>query len=228
MNLTFAVTVYNRYEMLLESFAGIIDDPRIDEVLIMDDASDEKYWQKIEQLPKFNRKIKVIRQLQNRKMQQNKADAISYSKNDWVIIFDSDNQMDKTYLDALPSELFADTIYMPDFAKPQFSFKEYSGLLFNKSNVKSFIHNPSFNVLLNCCNYVVNKHEYLKAYKYNPDIDGADTINMAKNWLLAGNNFFVVPSMEYYHKIHDGSQFMKGIDKNMADAQIIRKEISRL
>lgn len=225
MTLTLAITVYNRYEMLLESFAQVIDDDRIDEILIMDDCSDLEYWNKIKELPKFNPKIKVVRQLENRGMQQNKFHAIGFSKNDWIVLLDSDNKIDKGYLDAIPKELFADTIYMPDFAKPEFSFKKYSGLMFNKNNVKTFINDPSFNVLLNCCNYVLNKGEYLRAYKEDPSIDGADTINAAKNWLSAGNNFYVVPGMEYDHKVHSNSQFLKQINKNLTDADRIKKEI---
>lgn len=228
MTLTLAITTYNRYELLLESFAKVIGDPRIDEVLIMDDHSEDKYWNKIKDLDKFNPKIKVIRQLQNRKMQQNKHDAVALSKSDWVILADSDNIFDKDYLNALPAELFANTIYMPDFAKPEFSFKQYSGLMFNRHNIKDFIKDPPFSVLLNCCNYVVNKNQYVNFYKHDQNIDGADTINMAKNWLAAGNNFYVVPGMEYYHKVHSGSQFMKGVAKNMADAERIKKEISML
>jgi glycosyltransferase involved in cell wall biosynthesis len=228
MKLTLAITVFNRYDLLLESLSQVIDDPRIDEILICDDHSKDEYWNKIKELPLLSPKIKVVRQLENRGMQENKSHAIGFSKHDWVIILDSDNKIDKSYLDAIPNELFADTIYMPDFAKPQFSFKKYSGLIFNKSNIKNFINDPPLSVLLNCCNYLVNKNEYLSVYKKDPSIDGADTVNMAKNWLAAGKNFFVVPDMEYDHRVHKESQFLKDVNKNMDDAERIKKEIRQL
>jgi hypothetical protein len=117
---------------------------------------------------------------------------------------------------------------MPSEARPEFLFKQYSGLLFDKFLIKNYIKDPPFGSLLNCCNYLLNKDEYLKAYKHNPNIDGADTINMAKNWLAAGNNFYVVPGMHYRHLVHRQSQFLKEVDKNMRDAERIRKEISNL
>lgn len=228
MTLTLALTTFNRYELLKESFAQVITDPRIDEILISDDESDWEIYTQVNSLTNLNDKIKVTRQLNNRGMGKNKADVVALSKNDFVVLFDSDNVITPSYLDALPDELFPDTIYMPSFARPEFNFRQYEGLLFDRENVGKYIKDPPFNVLLNCCNYVVPRLTYGEVYKFDPEVKGADTIAFNYRWLEAGYKFYVVPGMEYTHKVHRGSEFMKHVDYNMRHADKIKKMIMAL
>lgn len=231
MKLTLAITVYNRYEMLLESFANVIDDPRIDEILISDDCSEDKYWNKIKELPKFNAKIKVVRQESNKGMSVNKRGAVFNSKNQWTLIGDSDNVFDKTYLDAFfnvgtpePS-----IIYCPSFAKPHFNYTMYSGnVYFKSSSFQLLLIEPAFCCMMNTCNYVVHKESYLKVWQENKYVKCADTIWFNYLWLKAGNAFYVVPGMEYEHRVHNGSGFAENIDYNMKKAEEIKKLIMKL
>src|SRR5688572_5414424 len=206
MKLTLAITVYNRYELLLESFANVIDDGRIDEILIMDDASDEEYWKKIKDLPKFNPKIKVCRQLHNRGMSVNKRDAVFNSKNEWVILFDSDNVIRKDYVDAFwRSNTDPFNIKCPDFAYPNFDYRKYSDVFFYAGEASAAINDSIFNCLLNTANYVVNREIYLKVWQENKEMKGTDTIWFNYLWLKSGHSFKVVKGMKYEHRVHDGS-----------------------
>lgn len=45
--LSLAITHYNRYEMVVESFAQVIDDVRLSEILIMDDCSTDGSYEKL-------------------------------------------------------------------------------------------------------------------------------------------------------------------------------------
>lgn len=240
MKLTLAITVYNRYEMLLESFANVIDDDRIDEILIMDDCSDEEYWKKIKELPAFNPKIKVVRQLANRGMSQNKHDAIFNSKNEWVIIFDSDNKLERSYIDSYDyvrqheqlSEDIDDTVIIcPSYAKPNF---DYTGLLGPKFGAKatarmlSVKNNQAVSLMLNTCNYIVNRDRYLQVWEENKEMKGSDTIWFNYLWLKSGGSFLVAPNMHYFHRLHDGSGFMQDVDYNMKKAEEIKKLIMAL
>lgn len=233
MKLTLAITVYNRYELLLESFANVINDPRIDEVLIMDDCSKEEYWNKIKELPKFNDKIKVIRQLENRGMSVNKRDAIFNSKNEWVLIGDSDNIFDCNYLNALeriwnkPDQPNKFWIYSPSFAQPTFDYRKFEDYVFNVDDLPK-LNDPSCNCLFNTCNYVVNRDEYLKVWQENKEMKGSDTIWLNYLWLKSGNSFYVVPEMYYFHRVHDGSGFMEEVDYNMKKAEEIKNKILAL
>lgn len=230
MKLTFAVTVYNRYEMLLESFAGILHDPRIDEILIMDDCSEDKYWSKIKDLPNLNPKIKVVRQLQNRGMSVNKRDAVSNSKNEWVILADSDNVFGKDYLDAIENQdpLIGRIIYCPSFAKPHFDYRNIQKAYNIKHFTRPDFSIPAINCFFNTCNYVVTKKEYLRVWEQNDEMEGTDTIWFAYLWLKAGNYLEVVSDMQYYHRVHKESGFLKELDYNMKKAEEVKKLIMAL
>lgn len=233
MVLTLAITVYNRWEFLLESFANVIDDDRIDEILIMDDCSSDEYWKKIKELPKFNQKIKVCRQLRNRGMSVNKKDAIFNSKNEWVILGDSDNKFDKDYLDALesdwklPGQPCNIWIYAPSFAKPNFDYRVFEGKVFSLIELPD-LNDSMCNCLFNTCNYVVNRNEYLSTWHENVQMKASDTIWFNYLWLKQGKGFFVVPNMHYFHRVHNGSGFMQEVDYNMKKADEIKKLIMEL
>lgn len=128
MKLSLAITTYLRYEMTVESFAQVIDDPRIDDIVILDDCSTDGSYEKLRDHFAGNKKVRVIRQAQNRGMLVNKFHAVGYCKNEWVALIDSDNVIGKSYLDAIFSitvypdllQLYKDTIYVPEFSKPTF------------------------------------------------------------------------------------------------------------
>lgn len=227
MKLTLAITVYNRYDLLLESFANVIDDDRIDEVLIMDDASEEKYWNKIKELPKFNPKIKVVRQLQNRGMSINKRDSILNAKNETVLVFDSDNVLRKNYLDALQAQKGRDggfreyCIYLPDFAKPNFDYRRYRSHTWG-GVVGIPINEDHCFMATNTCNYVVNKTAYLEVWKENPDMKATDTLWFAYLWMKVGNIFYVVPGMDYEHRVHEGSGYLQDAEYNSNQGKKLR------
>jgi glycosyltransferase involved in cell wall biosynthesis len=236
MKLSLAITTYNRYEMTVESFAQVIDDPRIDDIVILDDCSTDNSYQKLVEHFKGNEKVRVIRQAQNRGMGLNKKDAIALAKNDWVGILDSDNIMGSNYIEALDSiggypgitQLYKDTIYVPDFAKPQFDYQKFAGKRFNRKNVIDLVNDKTGNCLLNTCNYLVNRKTYLKVYEHNPEMKGTDTVWFNYLWLKAGNSFYVVPGMEYYHRVHNGSGFLQDANYNMKKSEEIRRLIMAL
>lgn len=236
MKLTLAITVYNRYDLLLESFADLIDDDRIDEILIMDDCSEDQYWNKIKELPKFNPKIKVVRQLQNRGMSVNKRDAIFHSKNEWVIIFDSDNVIGKDYVDAIFAQMIRDgiefrdppyPIYLPSFAKPTFDYRKFSSHTWGGVG-RPPIEDPVCNLCLNTCNCVVHRESYLEIWKENPEMKGTDTIWFSYLWFRSRRSMFVVKDMHYLHRVHAGSGFMQNADYNMKKAEEIKQLIMAL
>lgn len=250
MKLSLCITTFNRFDLLKESYAQVIDDPRISEIIIVDDCSSEPgIKEKVNSLA--GGKVKVFHQVENRGMSRNKADAISYASNEWAIIFDSDNIIGTDYLDAfyslaiegdalnefgkiVPIEKF---IFCPDFAKPTFDYRDFkignggigirSGI-YGARECAHEIKNDSFNCLLNTCNYIVNRDFYLKTYQYNPDHIASDTIWHNYNHLRAGGLLIVVPGMQYEHRTHKGSGFLQGVDHNMRMQAEVRKMIMEL
>lgn len=247
MKLSLCITTYNRYEMTIESFAQVLNDDRIDDIVIMDDASKDEIWQAlfldIENLK--SEKIRFFHSDNNVGMSRNKYNAISRAKNEWCIIFDSDNIIGPDYLDAfegfitdnrgVPNLAAVENnyIFCPDFAMPNF---DYTALaqgspthgIYNKRDAARCIIDSRFNCLMNTCNYIVNRDYYISAYQYNPEHKASDTVWHNYNHLKSGGLISVVPNMRYFHRVHDGSGFMQDAKYNMDQAEKVRKLIQQL
>ena len=237
MKLTLAITTYQRTDLLYESYSKVIDHPLISEVVIVDDCSNDNVWEHLKKNC-IHPKIKLYRNEQNLNMSRNKREAISKASNEWAIILDSDNILYPEYLDAVEKTWLndearswygQDVIMCPSFAEPDFNFKDYSDLMIDKDNAKNFLQDGMFRVFLNTCNYVVNRDEYLKVYKYDETIKESDTIYFNTLWMQAGNAFYVVPGMKYHHRKHSGSGWLNGDHRyNMNKAAELQEKIKNL
>lgn len=234
MKVSLAITTYNRYDLTIKSFGKVLNDERIDDIVLLDDSSTDGSFEKLNDTFAREDKVRVVRQVANRGMSQNKADAIAYAKNEWVPVLDSDNVFDQPYLDAFfdiskqKSSLDNCTIYCPQFARPGFDYRAFSGLTIDRENVKSFMGNPMFRCLLNTANYVVPRDTYLSVYEHDPSIKGTDTIWMNYLWLKKGYSLCVVPGMEYDHLQHSGSGFLQDLAYNMEKGREIEQKIMEL
>lgn len=244
MKLSLCITTYNRYEMTIESFAQVLNDDRIDDIVIMDDCSENQDGVRLASVFRNHEKVKVHIQAQNRGMSLNKYDAIALAKNEWCIIFDSDNIIGPDYLDAfykdinLPSQFsnkYIDhIIFCPDFAKPNFDYRAFSARtpptygLYDAKDAARCIIDSRFNCLMNTCNYIVNRDYYLETYQHNPEHKASDTIWHNYNHLKNGGIFRVVQYMQYAHRVHKGSGFMEDVQYNMAKSEEVRKLIQQL
>jgi glycosyltransferase involved in cell wall biosynthesis len=223
--------------MTVECFAKVIDDPRINDIVIVDDASTDGSYELLKKL--CSKKIRVYQSVHNVGMSRNKAAAIEQAKNPWCIIFDSDNIIGPDYLDAFfdsikrfPTEEDGlpvnNVIFCPSFAKPAFDYRKYESFTANAGDCKKLIIDDTFNCLLNTCNYIVHRDNYLATYQYNQDHIASDTIWHNYNHLKNGGLFCVVPDMQYTHRVHPGSGFLQGIDHNMKMQNEVRKMIMAL
>lgn len=232
MNLSLAITTFNRFEFTIESFSQVIDDPRIDDIIILDDCSTDGSFEKLVKHFAGIEKVRVMRQAKNRGMSLNKRDAISYARNEWVIIFDSDNIITTQYLNSLKTNFsgIEDIIYCPTFAMPEFDYRKFSGQLFNSQNIvlSGIAADAKFNMALNTCNYLIHRDSYLKTYSHNEQIIASDTIWFNYLWLKNGGKIYFVPGMHYFHRVHNGSGFLKDLGYNMKQAEKIKKMILSL
>jgi glycosyltransferase involved in cell wall biosynthesis len=229
MKLSLALTTYNRYDLTIQSFAKVIDDERIDEVVILDDASTDGSYEKLRDYFKGNDRVRVLRQLTNQNMSRNKRDAIAYCKNPFVIILDSDNTISTEYLDALEGvEFREDTIICPTEARPNFIYKKFAGRIFDRTNAKELVSDPMGNCQTNTANYVVPRDEYIRVYEFNPEMKATDTVYFSYLWLKAGYKFHIVKGMGYEHLNHPGSGFLQDLDYNMIQSEKVRQLILSL
>lgn len=229
MKITLAITTMDRVDLTLESFSKVYDHPMIDEIVIVEDHGDLFTFTQLFNHVSGLKKVKLFRNEINLGMSRNKAEAISKAKNEWVVILDSDNILYPEYIDSIPERLRSDTIMCPVFAEPDFNFKDFSGKIIDKKNAKDFLHVKEFRIFLNTCNYLVNRDEYLKVYRYNPEIKESDTIHFNFLWLQAGNSFYFMPDARYYHRKHPDSGWLKGDHAyNMKKANEIQELIKQM
>jgi glycosyltransferase involved in cell wall biosynthesis len=231
--ISLCLTNWNRTEMLLQSFERVIGDDRIAEIIISDDCSNEETVTWLHDVFADNPKVIVVTHEENVGMSRNKARSLEYATRQWAIVFDSDNILDTEYIDALYKTRGAlnwdeNVIYCPSFARPQFDYRPFVSLNFNRRSVKKHLPKRMFDCLLNTCNYFVNVKEYLRVFQHNPEMKGTDTIWFNYLWLKEGNSFYVVPGMQYDHRVHDGSGFMADLDHNMKMAAEVKKKIAKL
>ena len=209
------ITNYERTDMLLESFEHVLHDPRIREIVISDDCSSEEVFEQVKGYAELHGKIKVFRNDQNVGMSLNKKIAIERATSDYCILFDSDNILKKNYLDALMEyRRYPNVILAPDSGGGVLNYKKFSGWYVCQDNIRHFLSQPGSGMLLNTCNYMVHRQQYLDTYQFDPEVQGADTIWFNYLWLKRGGAFLVVPRMSYYHRVHEGSGYMKDLEAN--------------
>lgn len=228
--ISLALTNFNRTGLLFNSFVDVVNNALIDEIVIVDDHSEEEVWTKLVSMLSSVPKIKLHRNNKNLGMSLNKRHAISLCKNEWVIIFDSDNEIKENYLLSLNRRLPFDsnTIYAPARALPNFDYSDFSSITISKDNVRDFVHKPYFGALINTCNYMVHRETYLANYVQNDEIKGTDTAWHFYNHIKNGGRFHVVPDLEYSHLVHNASTFMENVDYNMVKAKEIENLLMQL
>lgn len=211
--ISISIPTYERTDLLFASFAQVIDEVYVDEIIIVDDCSSEQVWEEIKERAKTMPKVKVFKNSFNLDCYFNKRRAVELAKNEWVILLDSDNVIDQNYLyQIFKNKQWGETIiYTPDFASPTFDFRHFSGLLITKENVSSWIEEPMFETMLNACNYFVNKEQYLKGFDSSIDPVTSDSIYFCYKWLEAGNRIQVVEGLKYFHRVHSGSHYQRNV-----------------
>ncbi len=213
--LSLAVTHFNRFELLREAVKHVQNDPRLDEIVIVDDFSEPPHYQQILDEFWLKPRFKIHRNYVNVDCYINKKLAVEYSRGPWVILFDSDNILNPSYIDALiaagPWE--RDTAYLPVFAEPEFDYREFEGQTVDRHNLYEFIDNETFRTALNTANYMFHRDEYLRVWDGRVVPHTSDSIYQNFRWLEAGNRLYFVPGMTYYHRLHDGSHFVQNDHK---------------
>jgi glycosyltransferase involved in cell wall biosynthesis len=200
--------------MVIEAFQQVHDDPRIDEIVIVDDASNQDVYDwlfnKLHRYPK----VFLSRNPENLGCYKNKARALKLAKNDWCIILDSDNIINQEYIDTIwEYEWVKNLILTPVYAAPHFSFHAYSGTLLTRQNISEYIDKPLLEVSLNAMNYFVNRMEYLRVFDATIEPMTSDSIFQAYNWLRHGNMIYITPRLRYEHRIHNGSHYKNNLSR---------------
>lgn len=213
--ISICIPTHNRVEMTIESFQRVYNDDRIDEIVIVDDASDELEYRRLKAITDCMPKVKLYRNPTNLDCYANKRMAVSYATNKHVIVLDSDNEIGTDYIDTIfQYEWIDNVILQPSFAAPMFDFRDFGGLYVNKKNAARCIDSYRlFTTMLNAMNYFVCADEYKRVWKDDINPYTADSIYQALNWMEAGGEIYVVPGLTYHHRIHNGSHYQNNKHK---------------
>lgn len=214
--ISLCITSYNRDQMTVDSFAQVLNDDRISEIVIVDDHSEETIFANLQFMVNGMDKVKLFRNPKNLGCYHNKRMAVECASNEWVILFDSDNIIGVDYLDSIPYHLTHHRwIYQPEFAKPHFDFRAYSGRIISSLlHLDEYLPQQTFLTMLNAMNFFVNRAEYLRVFDTTKEEPWtADSIYFNYLWLKAGNSIYVTPGMQYEHRVHDGSHYKNNVHK---------------
>lgn len=233
-----AIPTYNRSKFTIESFIDVLQNPLLNEVIIIDDHSNliefTTLWNTCNGLDK----VKLYRNKINLKPLRNKATAIGRCKNEWCILLDSDNRIDNNYIETLSKlELKKDTFYSPQILysfgreKELWNYQKYTKQIINKNNARKCVSEGLFSTLLNTGNYLVHRNEYLKVNQPNNDeqhLQTNDALYFSYKWLQAGNNIEIVEGLNYEHRIHAGSWYKNNAKTCAENTKVIERLIRQL
>jgi glycosyltransferase involved in cell wall biosynthesis len=208
MKISICIPTWNRFHHTINCFWQILSDQRVHEVIISDDNSTDDSYLRLLDFYKDEPKVKLFSNNERLKVHGNKYCAIAHASSEWCILFDSDNTIDKSYLDRIYElDWKPNTIYQPSFARPHFDYRSLCNI-YNKNNIKEHIDKKMFDCMLNTQNFFVNRAKYLDTWDDEENINGADSIFFNYLWLAKGNNIEVVSGLEYDHLVHDGSFYL--------------------
>ena len=226
-----AIPYYNNSRYIVETLHWIIKDDRINEIIICDDDSND-FDILLNILKKIRSpKCRIYKNDKNLGVYLNKLKSVNLCNNHWVILLDSDNVIQKSYIDSLEKEYpwSKNVIYTPVWAKtfpglpsPKLNWTKYENNLIDTSNILELLSDRGVHCLMNNCNYFINKDEYMKCVTLNSNnydqklISCVDSMTLFTDWILCGNKVKVVKDMIYYHRLHSDSNYNKA-DKTKKD-----------
>lgn len=214
--ISLALTNFNRTTELYHATSNFLKDERISEIIISDDHSTFDCYSAIKEFYTLYKKVRIYRNEINLGVYFNKKRSIELCSNPFVIVGDSDNfYPTDSYINKIFEQQWdKDTIFAPDFARPNFSYQAFADLLINKENVKAYLDKPMFSTMLNTFNFFINRNSYLDVFDDSIEPITFDSIYFNYCWLKANKKIKVVKGMQYDHLVHEGSHFSNNVHKS--------------
>jgi hypothetical protein len=218
-----AIPHYNNSSYICDAINPLINDYRINEIIICDDNSND-----INELEKLilnynTSKIKLFKNQQNLGCYHNKINTVSKCTNDWCILLDSDNIYDNNSINAIYNINIwnENTIYTPSRAitfpgtpSEMLNYTKYNNKYILKSIYINNFNDNNFQCLINTCNYFLPVKKFIECmnniqYTYKrEEIDCLDSAVLFTDWLSNDNMFFVIEKLNYKHRLHEKSNYM--------------------
>ena len=217
-----AIPHFNGAKLAHVSLFNILNDPRIAEIVFLDDGSKPEEFNKLKKkLKPFAQKVKLFRRDVNWGPFANKIQAVELCTSDWLILLDCDNTLLPEYLEAIfnLTEWKKSTIYCPAYAYPNFDFRESLGEKDIDLNISSaMVNSGEFNgSFFNDGNFFLHRDSYIKYLKpfWNYLVAAEDVMFANYLWLSFNNTLKVLRDSRYIHRIHGGSAWLNTLDESM-------------
>jgi len=215
-----AIPHYNGSRMAHVSLFNILNDPRISEIVFLDDGSKPEEFNKLKKkLQPFSQKVKLFRRDVNWGPFANKIQVVELCTSDWVILLDYDNTLLPEYLETIFNlpKWEESTIYCPGYAYPYFDFRESLGekdidLDTTSAMINSGVFNRSF---FNDGNYFLHRDSYIQYLKpfWNYSVI-ADVVFANYLWLSSQNTLKVLRNARYIHRVHGKSTWLANLQES--------------
>uniref|UniRef100_A0A6C0DJ42 Glycosyltransferase 2-like domain-containing protein n=1 Tax=viral metagenome TaxID=1070528 RepID=A0A6C0DJ42_9ZZZZ len=217
-----AIPHYNNSNYICDAIDPLINDSRVNEIIICDDRSSDIEALEQKLLSYNSPKIKLFKNETNMGCYHNKINTVLKCSNDWTILLDSDNIYDKSCIDTIYGipNWDKNTIYIPSWAvtfpgtpSPMLNYTKFNNQFISKSLYINEFNETMFQCLINTCNYFLPVKNFIQCmdcvqHDYKREvIDSLDSAVLFTDWLLS-NNIFVVESLHYKHRLHDQSNYM--------------------
>lgn len=228
--ISIAIPHFNRFQFVQECLAGVLNDSRVREIVINDDCSTDDSYQRLCQWAYDRPKVSLFRNRANVDCYRNKRHAVSLASTDWVILFDDDNILTGSYLDALWKlpQWDEDTVYCPEFAEPHFDYRAFSGMTAHRGNVAKLMKEKHFATALNTANYFFNRNTWMGVWDGTVNPHTADSIYQAYRLLQAGKKLMFVPGLRYFHRVHEGSHYKRNVHRTGNFANQVEAKLNGL
>lgn len=235
--ITLAIPYYNNSQFIKEAFEQVLNDERINEIIICDDKSpDVVEMEKIIHSMQCS-KIKIYKNENNLGCYHNKINTVSKCTNEWCILLDSDNIISTHFIDTLYEiPLWNKTIiYAPSIAETfpgepscYLNYQRFvNQTITNEMYISEALTSANFQCLINNCNYFLPVKEYVECAQLEEYerhiIDSLDSNVIFTDWMCKKNTIFVVDNLIYKHRIHSQSNYELSIGKQYIE--IVRHQL---
>ncbi len=237
---TLCIPTMDRYDSFLKIYLEeYLQNELINEIIITDENGND--IEKIKQKYPDNPKLILVKNENKLGPFLNKFKACKLANNEWIVLIDSDNFADKNYFLVAKNYINENIdnqkniILAPSFAKPNFNYSQFSGIVFKNGYFKDNKNiQHSSTTLMNTGNYVINKYLISNLNVENEinnilQSSACDVIYF--NTLLFEQldlNLHVVPNLEYNHVVHNGSVYLNTHNQHRNFNEIVHKRFYNL
>jgi hypothetical protein len=232
LKISLCITTLDRFDNFLskslDNYLEYLKNGLIDEIIISDENGNdyEKIQEKYNDILKTTPNFIIYKNEEILGVFKNKLKVCSYSSNEYIALIDSDNFPDEKYFETIKKYIetnnkkFPKNIIMAPSRcinhddSPYLNYKEFKNQIITKSNIKQYLPNIKFQVLLNTGNYIISKN-ITENIQYNNNlidiISGCDVIffNLLAFMQYPDLELHVIEEFEYFHTLNKDGEFNK-------------------